>query len=245
MKINSFLSCKLMILIFILSGCSSNNIIISETKDPFEKLNRKIFNFNKKIDQKIVAPIGSAYEENIPAAARNAIGSHLDWVDTPSTIFNSTIQMDLKNTILSSAKFMLNGLTLGFYDLDKGETAIKKKDFGSTLAKFNVPEGPFLMVPILGPKMTRDFNGTIWDKYIMTNVSSDSLNNLTLLETPLETIDTRSKISKTIDNVYESPDPYVKLRSYYIQNRRNKVYGKNYVDFKNNKSDEEFEKLLE
>ena len=53
------------------------------------------------------------------------------------------------------------------------------------------------------------------------------------------------KISKTIDNIFESPDPYVKLRSYYIQNRRNKVYGKNYVDFKNNKSDEEFEKLLE
>jgi len=245
MKINNLLSSKLILLIFILSGCYSNNIITSETKDPFEKLNRKIFNFNKKIDQKIVAPISSAYEENIPVTARNAIGSHLDWIGTPNTIFNSTIQMDLENTILSSAKFMLNGLTLGFYDLDKGETAIEKKDFGSTLAKFNVPEGPFLMVPILGPKTTRDFTGTILGNSIMTNVSSNSLNNLRLLETPLETIDTRLKLSKSIDNIYESPDPYVKLRSYYIQNRRNKVYGKNYIDIKNNKSDTEFEKLLE
>jgi phospholipid-binding lipoprotein MlaA len=140
---------------------------------------------------------------------------------------------------------MLNGLTLGFYDLDKGETAIKKRDFGSTLAKYNVPEGPFLMVPFIGPKTSRAFTGTILNTNIMSNISSAPLNDLRLLEVPLNAIDTRSKLSKTIDNIYESPDPYIKLRSFYIQNRRNNVYGKKYINLKNKETDAEFEKLLE
>ena len=140
---------------------------------------------------------------------------------------------------------MLNGLTLGFYDLDNGETVIKERDFGSTLAKLNVPEGPFLMVPLIGPKTTRDFTGTILDTNITSNFSSQDLNNLKLIEIPIDTIDTRAKLSKTIDNIYESADPYIKLRSFYIQNRRNVVYDKKYFDLKNKKADEEFEKLLE
>jgi phospholipid-binding lipoprotein MlaA len=140
---------------------------------------------------------------------------------------------------------MLNGLTLGFYDLDKGETAFKKKDIGSTLAKYNVPEGPFLMIPLIGPKISREFTGTILNTNIMSNISSAPLNDLILLEVPLNAIDTRSKLSKTIDNIYESPDPYIKLRSFYIQNRRNNVYGKKYINLKNKETDAEFEKLLE
>ena len=166
-------------------------------------------------------------------------------MDTPSTILNSSLQVDFKNSILASAKFLLNGLTLGFYDLDNGETVIKDRDFGSTLAKLNVPEGPFLMVPLIGPRTTRDFTGTILDTNITSNISSQDLNYLKLIEIPIDTIDTRAKLSKTIDNIYESADPYIKLRSFYIQNRRNVVYDEKYSDLKNKKADEEFEKLLE
>jgi phospholipid-binding lipoprotein MlaA len=113
------------------------------------------------------------------------------------------------------------------------------------LAKYNVPEGPFLMIPLIGPKTSREFTGTILNTNIMSNISSAPLNDLRLLEVPLNAIDTRSKLSKTIDNIYESPDPYIKLRSFYIQNRRNNVYGKKYINLKNKEIDAEFEKLLE
>ena len=245
MKMSYPLSYKILILIIILSGCSNNSITVSDNKDPFERMNRQVFSFNKKVDEKIISPISSTYEKEIPTSTRKAIRNHIDWLDTPNTILNSSLQIDFKNTILASAKFMLNGLTLGFYDLDKGETAIKKRDFGSTLAKYNVPEGPFLMVPFIGPKTSRAFTGTILNTNIMSNISSSPLNDLRLMEVPVDTIDTRSKLSKTIDNIYESPDPYIKLRSFYIQNRRNNVYGKKYINLKNKETDEEFEKLLE
>ena len=140
---------------------------------------------------------------------------------------------------------MLNGLTLGFYDLDNGETEILKKDFGSTLAKFNVPEGPFLMIPFLGPKFSRDLSGTIIDRQNIVNISSTNLDNVRLVEIPINIIDKRGKFSKAIDGIYRSPDPYVKMRSYYMQNRRNNVYSERYNDKKEKEKDIEFEKLLQ
>ena len=228
-----------------LGGCSNNKKQLVRNLDPFEKINRNIFNFNKYIDNKIVMPISATYVEKVPNTARNSITSHLKWMGLPNTIANSAIQLDLENTILASAKFMLNGLTLGFYNLENNETEIVKKDFGSTLAKFHVPEGPFLMIPFLGPKMTRDFSGFIIDSQNLAHITSPTMNDIKLIEIPVNIIDKRGKLSDTIDTVYNSADPYTKMKSYYIQNRRKQVYSKEYHDIDNQNKDEEFEKLLQ
>ena len=245
MKNFKFVLYTLVFLTMSLGGCSNNEKHIVKNLDPFEKINRNIFTFNKYIDKKIVVPISTTYIEKVPSAARKSITSHLNWMELPNTIVNSTIQLDLENTILASAKFMLNGLTLGFYDLDNGETEIIKKDFGSTLAKLNVPEGPFLMLPFLGPKMTRDFSGFLVDRQNMSNVSSTTINDINLIEVPVNIINKRGELSDTIDTLYNSADPYTKLKSYYIQNRRKQVYSEKYHDIDNKNKDEEFEKLLQ
>ena len=240
-----FVYSGIFILLFVLSGCSNNLETTTENADPFEGLNRNIFAFNKSLDQSIVSPLSSAYVNTIPYSVRKSVSNHLEWMDTPSIIVNSALQMNLENTILASAKFMLNGLSFGFYDFDNNETKIDKKDLGSTLAKFNVPEGPFLMIPLLGPKTVRDFTGTVSDRQSLSNISSKSVKNLSLVEIPVNLVDKRSKLAKNIDNIYESPDPYTKMKSYYMQNRRKNVYGDEYLEVKNNKSDLEFEKLLQ
>ena len=245
MKKNKFAFSYSLILLFVLSGCTNNLKNSAESTDPFESLNRNIFVFNKSLDQNIVSPVSAAYVKTIPFSVRKSVSNHLDWMNTPSTIVNSTLQIDLENTILASAKFMLNALSLGFYDFDNNQTKIKKKDLGSTLAKINVPEGPFLMVPFLGPKTVRDFTGTLLDRQSLSNISSNSVNKLSLAEIPVNLVDKRSKLAKNIENIYESPDPYTKMKSYYIQNRRKNVYGDTYLEDKNNKLDLEFEKLLQ
>ena len=166
-----FLFVKFIIPLFILNGCSSSTKLVSENKDPFEKINRNVFQFNKYVDQKIISPISKTYVKKVPVRIRSGVSNHLKWMDMPNTIINSALQIDIENTVLASAKFLLNGLTLGFYDLDKGETIIKKKDFGSTLASLNVSEGPFLMVPFIGPKTTRDYTGTILDRQTISTLS--------------------------------------------------------------------------
>ena len=240
-----FLFVKFITALFILNGCSNSTKFASENKDPFEKINRNVFQFNKYVDQKLISPISKTYIKKVPSNIRSGVSNHLKWMDTPSTIINSALQTDMENTILASAKFLINGLTLGFYDLDKGETVIKKRDFGSTLARLNVSEGPFLMVPFIGPSTTRDLTGTIVDGQNMATLSSNSIDDLNLAEIPINIIDKRGKISKTIDNIYLSTDPYIKVRSFYLQNRRNEIYDKKYIESKNNNLDAEFEKLLD
>ena len=234
-----------LISLFLINGCSNNISTNVTTLDPFESLNRKVFYFNKKLDDKIINPISKSYAENIPEKARNSIGSHLEWMNLPNTIINSTLQLNAENTILTSAKFLLNGLTLGFYDLDNNETKVIKKDFGSTLAKYKVPEGPFLMVPFLGPKTTRQFSGFIVDQQNHSNMISGKVDNINLIEQPIKIIHSREKLSDTIDSIYKSSDPYIKMRSFYLQNRRSIVNSNK----KNRKleleKDYEFEKFLQ
>ena len=231
--------------ILLLSGCTNNINRTSETSDPFEKFNRKIFAFNKNIDEYVVKPISKKYVSTLPATARESINQHLYWMNLPQTIINSAFQLEIENTILASAKFMLNGLTLGFYDLDDKQTTINKKDFGSTLAKYNVPEGPFLMIPFLGPKNTRDFSGYIFDKQNIANITSNQVDDINLLEVPINIIALREKLSGTLESVYNSSDPYIKMRSFYIQNRRANVYNNKYNKYKDEEKDQAFEQLLQ
>ena len=234
-----------LISLFLINGCSNNISTNVTTLDPFESLNRKVFYFNKKLDDKIINPISKSYAENIPEKARNSIGSHLEWMNLPNTIINSTLQLNVENTILTSAKFLLNGLTLGFYDLDNNETKVIKKDFGSTLAKYKVPEGPFLMVPFLGPKTTRQFSGFIVDQQNHSNMISGKIDNINLIEQPIKIIHSRERLSDAIDSIYKSSDPYIKMRSFYLQNRRSIINSNK----KNRKleleKDYEFEKFLQ
>ncbi|MBC8304502.1 MAG: VacJ family lipoprotein, partial [Pelagibacterales bacterium] len=151
-----------------------------------------------------------------------------------------------ENTILTSAKFLLNGLTLGFYDLDNNETKVVKKDFGSTLAKYKVPEGPFLMVPFLGPKTTRAFSGFIVDQQNNSNITSGKIEDISsLIEQPIKIVHSREKLSDTIDSIYKSSDPYIKMRSFYLQNRRSIVNSGTINKKLELKKDYEFEKLLQ
>jgi phospholipid-binding lipoprotein MlaA len=241
----SYLHFFLLISLFLINGCSNNISTNVTTLDPFESLNRKVFYFNKKLDEKIINPISKSYAENIPEKARNSIGSHLEWMNLPITIINSTLQLNAENTILTSAKFLLNGLTLGFYDLDNNETKVVKKDFGSTLAKYKVPEGPFLMVPFLGPKTTRAFSGFIVDQQNNSNIISGKIDDISLIEQPIKIVHSREKLSDTIDSIYKSSDPYIKMRSFYLQNRRSIVNSGTINKKLELKKDYEFEKLLQ
>lgn len=245
MKKNNFLFMHLLLSTLLLSACSKSLDTTAETSDPFEKYNRKIFTFNQNLDINILKPVSKKYINTVPATARQSISEHLNWMSLPDTIINSSFQLDLANTVLASAKFMLNGLTLGFYDLDNNETKIDKKDFGSTLAKYKVPEGPFLMIPLLGPKNTRDFAGMFVEKGYYSSIPYNELDDINLFEFPINFVYKREKLSGTLDTVYNSSDPYIKMRSFYTQNRRGTVYNNKYNEANDRKKDEAFEELLQ
>ena len=127
-------------------------------------LKRNIFAFNKSLDQNIVSPLSVAYVKTIPHSIRKNISNHLEWMDTPSTIVNSVLQMDLENTILASAKFMLNGLSFGFYDFDNNETKLKCYFVENTIIFLSFYGG-------LGPPLTLGWSETLIFRFRRNMVS--------------------------------------------------------------------------
>ena len=101
------------------------------------------------------------------------------------------------------------------------------------------------MVPLLGPRNARDFSGFIGDIKNSSNISPNDLNIIKTIGTPVGIIDKRSELSDTLESINKSSDPYIKMRSYYIQNRRAIVYDEKYNEDNDKIKDEQFEKLLQ
>ena len=161
-------------------------------------------------------------------------------------MLNSGLQLDPENFAISSIDFLINSLTLGFYDLNENNDNFHKLDFGSTLAKYKVPEGPYLIVPILGPRSSRHFMGDLINFSANNSFISNEANEFRNYQRPLDVIDKRSKFSNIFEDINSSSDPYVKMRSMYIQNRRKSLFSnKEYEQNMLKKEEEEFEKLLQ
>ena len=207
-----------------LAGCSSTpEADRSDLRDPYEDTNRKIFTFNMGVDSYVLEPVADGYRSNVPAAGQHAVNNHLDWAGLPSTALNSTIQGDLENAALATIHFAFNGLTFGFVDLTEDPGAVEKRDFGQTLARANVPEGNFLIVPLLGAHSSRNLAGRVIDSLANPLSFFQAGNVGTTIRTtqiPARAVAFRANNFDTVNDIkYNSVDSYARTRSLYYQMR--------------------------
>ena len=207
-----------------LAGCSSTpETNHSDPRDPYENTNRKVFDFNMDVDSYVLEPVANGYRANVPFAGRRAIDNHLNWAGLPSTAFNSTIQGDLENAALATIHFAINGLTFGFADLTEDPGSVEKSDFGQTLARAKVPEGNFLMVPLLGAHSGRNLAGRVVDS--LTNPLSffqagSVGSTIRTAQIPAGAVAFRANNFDTFNDMkYNSIDSYARTRSLYYQMR--------------------------
>ena len=236
---NFFKLLLVQLIIIFLSSCAQNSAN-KEINDPLESMNRSVFIFNQGLDKYILKPINTEYEK-LPYNVKKSISNHVTWASTPITIANSAIQLETENFSTSSIKFLLNSLTLGFYDLDP-ETKYKTRDFGSSLAKYNVSSGPYIVLPILGPRTLRHLSGNILEQSISNGPKNYSYNSTTL---PMSILSNRNRYSNVIDDIYNSQDPYLKAKILYSENRFNSISSKKIIEKEKQNEQEEFEKLLD
>ena len=212
------------LLLGMLLGCSSApEANRSNMRDPYELTNRKIFAYNMGVDSYVLEPCADGYRSNVPDAGQRAVDNHLDWVGLPSTALNSTIQGDLENAALATIHFAINGLTFGFSDLTEDPGAVEKRDFGQTLARAKVPEGDYLMVPLLGAHSSHNLAGRVVDS--LTNPLSffragNVGSTMRTAQIPASTVAFRANNFDTFNDIkYNSIDGYARTRSLYYQMR--------------------------
>lgn len=200
---------------------------VIEVNDPGEKLNRVSHGFNTGVDKIFVSPISKLYGVLIPSPIRLIIRNGLRHLEAPGDIINYTLQGNGKELGTTLKRFAINS-TLGvggIFDA-AGHMGIEYNptDFGLTMADWGVGEGRYLVTPLFGPSTLRDSFGRIVDiglrpqSYLSLFTSFEYGG---LVSSGVETIDRREQNGDLLDNViFSSPDPYVTLRSTYLQRRR-------------------------
>jgi phospholipid-binding lipoprotein MlaA len=236
---NIFKLFLIQLMLILLSSCAQNSAN-KEINDPLESMNRSVFKFNQGLDKYVFKPINTEYEK-LPENVKKGVSNHVKWASTPVTIANSAIQLEAENFSTSSIKFLLNSLTLGFYDLDP-ETKYKTRDFGSSLAKYNVSSGPYIVLPILGPRSLRHFSGNIVDQSVSNGPKNHSYNSTTL---PMSILSNRNTYSNIIEDIYNAQDPYLKAKILYTENRFNSISSTKLLELQKQNEQNEFEKLLD
>lgn len=148
--------------------------------DPLESINQRIYYFNYNFDKYVFLPTVSFYEFILPNFMQKGIHNFFVNMQNASTMINSTLQFKIKKSMRSLASFTMN-MAFGFGGLANASKSYGMpkdyEDFGLTLARYGVPNGPYLILPILGPSNLRDAFGmgvdtaTLWGITHSTNVS--------------------------------------------------------------------------
>lgn len=138
-----------------------------EVYDPIEGWNRAVYAFNAKLDQNIVLPVVDAYRFITPEFVRNRITDFFANLTEIPTFANAVLQLKPETAGRAAVRF-INNVMFGFgglYDLvgRQGGVPQVSEDFGQTLGRWGVGDGPYLILPLLGPSNLRDASGLVVD----------------------------------------------------------------------------------
>lgn len=201
----------------------------SGINDPYEGWNRKVFNFNMKLDKYVLKPVAKGYRDTLPDWSRSAIRSTLNNIATPVTLANDLLQGDFTRAGETVARFTINTLygPLGVRDLAaENGTPLHSEDFGQTLGVWGVNSGPYLVLPFFGPSSPRDAGGMVVDLAFdpLTYVDLNDYFWVPITVKGLDVVDTRSRNIDTLDDLQRtSIDFYASVRSLYTQARASAI----------------------
>jgi phospholipid-binding lipoprotein MlaA len=212
--------------------------------DPLEAINRPIFAFNNGLDRYVMKPVAQGYDFIMPDFAQRGVGNFFANLYDASSAFNAVLQWRWDGAAQGGGRFLVNSTVglLGVFDVATPMgISPYRTDFGHTLALWGVDSGPYLMVPLLGPRTLRSGTGTVVDGYtsVPTYISNVPLRNSIF---GLELVDGRARLL-TADELI-SGDKYIFVRDAYLQQREmfvnDGVVEDSFSDFEDDAWDEEF-----
>ena len=234
MDLSKSLIAGLIIATSFLGGCASNSaqeqadvartnsaaVDTSDPRDPFEPVNRKLWDFNWDVlDAYILRPVTVTYVTVMPQAARTGLVNITDNLQEPANFLNNMFQGKVDDGLDSLARFLINttvGLVGTFDVASKIGIERKEEQFGETLAVWGLDTGPFLMLPFLGPSDPRSFTGDYVDGFAFPmSLLEGSVNlariGISVLETRAQLLDQEAQLEQSIDD-------YAFVKNAYFEN---------------------------
>ena len=222
----------LVLFVVVLSGCSSTPQSAdndSDPKDPLEPINRSMWTFTwDYADKYVLRPVSLAYVENVPDPLRKGAHNMALNLNEPSSAINSLLQGKFTNSAKSVGRFVLNSTVglLGFFDpaTDFG-WVVEQEEFGEVLGSYGVGDGPYLVIPALGPSSVRDEAGDFVDRYYWPLAVIDFWPNL--VRSAVIGMEARAELVSQEELLNSSSDPYEFVKSAYFQNMQFRLYDGN------------------
>ena len=202
-----------------------------DERDPFESYNRAMYSFNDSVDKAVVRPVAQAYKDYVPNLLQTGISNFFDNIGDLTVMVNNLLQFKIENAVSDFGRILWN-TTVGLFGLIDvaSHMGLQKhdEDFGQTLAVWGVPDGPYIVLPLLGPSSARDTVGWVGDIYVdpLFAVNEDGTIYWGLVV--LRFIDTRADLlsaSRVLEQA--AIDPYIFMRDAYLQHRRSLIYDGN------------------
>lgn len=216
----------LLLVVLALTGCA--HMPPDDPADPLETVNRGIYKVNKTADTYVLRPVAKTYVTWTPTEIRGWTSNFMSNLFYPTTIVNDLLQAKFKQGAQDTGRFLMNS-TIGLAGLLDVATRVglpeHDEDLGQTFGYWGVGEGWYLMLPLLGPSDNRDFLGKIGDHFTAPTTYMDTTPDLAI--TGVNVIDTRAGLLDADRYLDEQLDPYVALRTAYLQKRQSKVYDGN------------------
>jgi len=214
--------------VLLLQACAS--VKNADVRDPWEHMNRSVYNFNEVLDNVAIKPAAKAYTVVLPSPVRTGIHNFVGNLGDVWTLTNTALQLKLQATAETFMRITVNtvfGLG-GVMDVATEMRLEKRKeDFGQTLGYWGVKPGPYVVLPVLGPSTLRDALATPLDMQgDVTQQFNDQATRNVLTTTRV--LDVRSGLLESLDVIKAAAlDPYSFVRDAYLQKRENDVHDGN------------------
>ncbi|WP_394561154.1 VacJ family lipoprotein [Aquipseudomonas alcaligenes] len=193
--------------------------------DPWESWNRRVYHFNYRFDEWVFLPVVRGYRYVTPGFVRSGVSNFFGNLGDVPNLLNSLLQFKGKRSLQTTGRLLVN-TTVGIAGLWDPASRIglpkQSEDFGQTLGFYGVPDGPYVMLPLLGPSNLRDTGGKVFDF-----VAENQINYLNVAEvssdhpeiTALKVVDMRHTTNFRYGQM-NSPFEYEKVRYVYREARK-------------------------
>lgn len=222
-KIQHAFSGLLIGVVLALGGCATTGEvepqIVSNKADPYESFNRKMFGFNDHVDNYVAEPISNAYKWITPQFLQTGVFNFFNNLKNVNVVINDVLQAKFSQSAEDTGRFAINstvGLG-GLLDVAK-QVGLEQneEDFEQTLAVWGVPQGSYLVLPILGPSTARGIPGAVFDT---------AANPASYVGMPVQLVsmlNARASAEGSLKFIDEAAlDPYVFTRESFLQWRNN------------------------
>jgi len=192
--------------------------------DPYENLNRVVFDVSDSLDQNLLRPTAEVYSDYTPLFLKDTVTNFFSNLGEIDTAINQLLQGKPELAVNDSFRFIINS-TLGLgglFDI-ASRMGLERhdEDFGQTLGVWGVSSGPYVFVPFVGPSTVRDVFGIPLSWYVSGSFAIED-DSTKILFSFLDVIETRERIlaaeNLIVGDKYEFvKDVFLQSREHYVQ----------------------------